>query len=53
MRHKKKVELYCPKCSAELKKKNGMTFCPKCGEVVTEKDADHIDPRLARKEGVR
>ena len=49
MPKKKKHTLYCPKCSAELKKNSkGMTFCPKCGEVVTEKDADHIDPKYAK-----
>ena len=49
----KKIELYCPRCSVKLAVNNrGQLYCPRCGQVIDPKDADHVDPRLAKKEGL-
>ena len=53
MSHKKKFELYCPRCSVKLAVNNrGQVYCPRCGQVIDPKDADHVDPKLAKKEGL-
>ena len=49
----KKIELYCPNCSVKLAlNSRGQTYCPKCGQTIDPKDADHVDPKLAKKAGL-
>ncbi len=48
-----KLKLTCPECGKQLKHgERGGYYCPNCGQMVDPKDADHIDPKLAREAGM-